>query len=170
MDERDLLPPQLIAQKASPPKPESLSRIDLRRTRACMRHSDISFSRLLRPNHGNVCKTASRDSKPRQFRRHVVTEGAIMRRDRGPHTHTDNTKGDERKKKKKKKKEEIMFHVETLREDLAVCCSNIRSLCLMRFLLYRGLGSTDDLFLDASRPREREREICFDLLGGGDER
>lgn len=46
------------------------------------------------------------------------------------------------------REEEITFHG-TLREDLAVCCSNIRSLCLMRFLLYR-FWPTDDLFLDAS--------------------
>lgn len=43
-----------------------------------------------------------------------------------------------RKRLVDEKRDEMMFHVETLREDLAVCCSNIRSPCLMRFLLYRG--------------------------------
>lgn len=75
----------------------------------------------------------------------------------------DGTRRRRRRRRDNVSRREIMF----LREDLAVCCSNIRSLCLMRFLLYRGLGSTDDLFLDGSRPRssERKRERFASISG-----
>lgn len=125
-------------------------------------HAPLWYFIFARGKSRNVCKTTSRDSKRANS---VVTSSRRARswKGMGWRPHTD-TKGMGREEEEE---EEIMFHVETLREDLVVCCSNIRSLCLMRFLLYRGLGSTDDLFLDGSRPRssERKRERFASISG-----